>query len=54
MSTVGQNIQHAQETIRTAGTVAFDVDSTVLNGEGIDMLAAFAGKGEQVADWTSK
>mmetsp|Transcript_6028 Transcript_6028/g.15368 ORF Transcript_6028/g.15368 Transcript_6028/m.15368 type:complete len:289 (-) Transcript_6028:160-1026(-) len=39
----------------TASTgVAFDVDSTVCTDEGIDELAAFLGKGEEVAAMTAK
>merc|ERR1712054_578758 len=34
--------------------VCFDVDSTVCTDEGIDELAAFMGKGEEVAEWTMK
>jgi len=34
--------------------VCFDVDSTVCTDEGIDELAAYLGKGEEVAAWTAK
>jgi phosphoserine phosphatase len=34
--------------------VCFDVDSTVCTDEGIDELAAFLGKGEEVAEMTNK
>ncbi|KNC47437.1 phosphoserine phosphatase SerB [Thecamonas trahens ATCC 50062] len=34
--------------------VAFDVDSTVSTEEGIDVLAAALGKGDEVAAWTNK
>lgn len=37
---------------RTAQAICFDVDSTVIQDEGIDVLAAFAGVGEQVASVT--
>lgn len=40
--------------IHGAGAVAFDVDSTVCTDEGIDELAAFLGKGEEVAEMTNK
>lgn len=40
--------------IRTADYVCFDVDSTVTTEEGIDVLAAACGKGEEVAAWTRK
>jgi len=54
LSCIGNDIALAQKVLRAAGTVAFDVDSTVLTGEGIDKLAAFAGKGDEVAAWTTK
>lgn len=34
---------------RHADAVCFDVDSTVVQEEGIDELAKFCGKGEQVS-----
>ena len=34
---------------KRADCVCFDVDSTVIVDEGIDELAAFVGKGEEVA-----
>ena len=39
-----------RNTLRSADCVCFDVDSTVVTGEGIDELAAFVGVGEQVAE----
>ena len=39
--------------LRTAKAVCFDVDSTVILDEGIDVLAAFAGVGAQVAALTA-
>lgn len=42
----------APELFRTAQAVCFDVDSTVIQDEGIDVLAAFAGVGNEVADLT--
>ena len=42
----------AHALFRTAKAVCFDVDSTVIQEEGIDVLAAFAGVGEQVAQLT--
>lgn len=36
--------------IRRADAVCFDVDSTVCVGEGIDDLAEFCGKGQQVKE----
>lgn len=38
---------------RTAKAVCFDVDSTVIQDEGIDVLAAFGGVGPQVAQLTA-
>lgn len=35
---------------KLADAVCFDVDSTVIQEEGIDELAKFCGKGEQVAN----
>ena len=35
---------------RNTEAVTFDVDSTVIQEEGIDELAKFCGKGDQVAD----
>jgi phosphoserine phosphatase len=37
-----------------ADAVCFDVDSTVVTGEGIDELAEHCGAGEAVAEWTRK
>lgn len=37
-----------------ANAVCFDVDSTVITEEGIDVLAEFNGAGAAVADWTRK
>mmetsp|Transcript_27808 Transcript_27808/g.69752 ORF Transcript_27808/g.69752 Transcript_27808/m.69752 type:complete len:283 (-) Transcript_27808:331-1179(-) len=42
------------ELIQNADAVAFDVDSTVCIDEGIDELAAFLGKGDEVAAMTNK
>ena len=40
--------------IKTAKVVCFDVDSTVIQEEGIDELAAYQGKGKEVAELTAK
>jgi len=37
---------------KNASAVCFDVDSTVVTEEGIDVLAAFCGAGEKVAELT--
>lgn len=39
---------------RNAQAVCFDVDSTVVTEEGIDVLADHCGAGEAVAEWTRK
>lgn len=36
---------------KNADTVCFDVDSTLLQDEGLDELAEFCGVGQQVKDW---
>jgi len=43
----------AKRLLRQAQAVCFDVDSTVIQDEGIDVLAAFAGVGDQVAAMTA-
>jgi len=50
----GLNIAKAMEDLANADAVCFDVDSTVIQEEGIDVLAASLGKGEEVAAWTAK
>ena len=44
----------ALQAMGAAQAVCFDVDSTVIQEEGIDVLAAHCGAGEAVAEWTSK
>lgn len=39
---------------KCADCVCFDVDSTVIQDEGIDVLADYCGHGKAVADWTQK
>ncbi|KAJ2949249.1 hypothetical protein O0L34_g6202 [Tuta absoluta] len=46
--------QSVQELFRTADCVCFDVDSTVIQDEGIDELARFCGKGEEVKRLTAE
>lgn len=41
----------AKEVWRRATAVCFDVDSTLIQEEGIDKLADYCGAGEQVAEW---
>eukprot|EP00979_Chaetoceros_neogracilis_P003465 scaffold598_cov207-Chaetoceros_neogracile.AAC.3 len=50
----GQNIASAMEALAKADAVCFDVDSTVIQEEGIDVLAASLGKGKEVSAWTLK
>eukprot|EP00586_Coscinodiscus_wailesii_P019617 CAMPEP_0172506076 /NCGR_PEP_ID=MMETSP1066-20121228/191692_1 /TAXON_ID=671091 /ORGANISM="Coscinodiscus wailesii, Strain CCMP2513" /LENGTH=277 /DNA_ID=CAMNT_0013282937 /DNA_START=284 /DNA_END=1117 /DNA_ORIENTATION=- len=50
----GNNIAGAMEALAHADAVCFDVDSTVITEEGIDVLADSLGKGKVVADWTAK
>ena len=44
----------ARSKLRNAHAVCFDVDSTVITEEGIDVLAEFNGAGAAVAEWTVK
>lgn len=39
---------------RSVGAVCFDVDSTVCEDEGIDVLAEHCGAGAAVKEWTHK
>lgn len=50
----GNNVAHSMEMLAKADAVCFDVDSTVITEEGIDVLAATLGKGPEVAAWTAK
>ncbi|XP_037782108.1 phosphoserine phosphatase-like [Penaeus monodon] len=40
--------QECMEVWRSSDAVCFDVDSTVITDEGLDQLAAFCGKGEEI------
>lgn len=51
-SLVGTAVPLAMQSLAQADCVCFDVDSTVVNEEGIDVLADYLGKGEQVAALT--
>jgi hypothetical protein len=53
-STIGLDVPGAIDALRKADAVCFDVDSTVITEEGIDVLAEYLGKGEEVAAWTRK
>lgn len=46
--------QEAREMLKRAQIVCFDVDSTIITEEGIDELAQFCGKGEEVAALTKE
>ena len=50
----GIDVQGAMEALSVADAVCFDVDSTVITEEGIDVLADFLGKGAEVSEWTRK
>lgn len=51
---VGRNVALAMESLANADAVCFDVDSTVIAEEGIDVLADFLGQGEAVAALTKQ
>lgn len=44
----GTNVAHAMEMLAQADAVCFDVDSTVITEEGIDVLGEFLGKGAEI------
>ena len=48
------SIIFAQDCLKRAGAVCFDVDSTVITHEGIDLLADFKGVGKEVSELTKK
>eukprot|EP00904_Undaria_pinnatifida_P005881 jgi/Undpi1/2422/HiC_scaffold_13.g05803.m1 len=50
----GLDVEGAKAALRKAQAVCFDVDSTVIAEEGIDVLADFCGAAEAVADLTSR
>lgn len=47
-----KNINEVKKIWKAIDVVCFDVDSTVVTGEGIDILADHCGKGKEVAEWT--
>ncbi|KAJ6646555.1 Phosphoserine phosphatase, partial [Pseudolycoriella hygida] len=49
-----KNAAEAAQIIRNSQVVCFDVDSTVIREEGIDELAKFCGKGQEVARLTKE
>ena len=53
-SMIGNNIPEAMQALVESDCVCFDVDSTVVNEEGIDVLADYLGQGEAVANLTKQ
>lgn len=49
-----KRVLEAKRIIQSADIICFDVDSTVIREEGIDELAEFCGKGEEVANLTKE
>lgn len=49
-----KNSSEAAQIIQNSHVVCFDVDSTVIREEGIDELAKFCGKGQEVARLTKE
>ena len=49
---IGQDVEGAMEALAASDCVCFDVDSTVVTEEGINVLAEYLGKGEKVANLT--
>lgn len=55
LSVIGDKSKHvkdAAQIIKNSQIVCFDVDSTVIREEGIDELAKYCGKGQEVARLT--
>jgi len=50
----GVDVAGAMAALANADAVCFDVDSTVITEEGIDVLAESLGKGKEVSAWTLK
>lgn len=50
----GPHVEMAITSLLTADAVCFDVDSTVITEEGIDVLADYLGKGAQVKELTKR
>ena len=52
MTTSKMPIKHAPADVwKQADTVCFDVDSTLIQDEGLDELANFCGVGKVVKEW---
>jgi phosphoserine phosphatase len=50
----GNDVARAMEMLSKADAVCFDVDSAVVDEEGIDVLAETLGRGPEVAAWTAR
>ncbi|KAL3817247.1 hypothetical protein ACHAXA_009534 [Cyclostephanos tholiformis] len=50
----GNDVARAMGMLSRADAVCFDVDSTVIDEEGIDVLADTLGKGPEVSAWTTR
>jgi hypothetical protein len=53
-SAMGVAVEQAKTALARAEAVCFDVDSTVIQDEGIDVLAEHCGAGRAVAELTAK
>lgn len=51
---IGNNVNFAMETLYNSDCICFDVDSTVIQEEGIDVLAAYLKKGDEVSAVTKR
>lgn len=51
-SSIGQNVPLAQQALKSCDAVCFDVDSTVIQEEGIDVLGAYLKKQDEIAALT--
>ncbi|XP_063707810.1 phosphoserine phosphatase [Culicoides brevitarsis] len=54
MEQFNKNTSQATEILKASHVVCFDVDSTVIKEEGIDELAKFCGKGDEVKELTKE
>ncbi|XP_063973652.1 phosphoserine phosphatase [Diachasmimorpha longicaudata] len=53
-SSIMNKLEHVKFAWKNADVVTFDVDSTVIQEEGIDELANFCGKGKEVSELTKR
>ena len=49
-----ERVEQTKQALKKAQAICFDVDSTVLDGEGVDALAEMTGKGKEVAELTNR